>query len=101
MSDDLRQLVELDGRLGDAVQQLREQHCLIAAIDCKLAHLNNAFLALLSNALRQFRWLEKQRKLIIGRIAAEFSLGPGAGCNEALRRKKPERKTHASPESIS
>jgi hypothetical protein len=71
MSDKLRELADIDGRLSDAVRQLREQHSLIAAINFKRANYD-AFLALLSNALRQFSCLEKQRKRLLQKFAAEF-----------------------------
>ncbi len=72
MLDNLRQLADMDDRLTDAVHQLREQHSLITEVNCKRANYQS-FLALLSNALRQFGWLEKQRKELVKKLAPELS----------------------------
>jgi hypothetical protein len=66
MSDNFEQVEDVDGRLSDAVRQLRAQHQLIAAMNCKSRNVE-AFLPLLSDALRQYFWLRKQRKMVIQR----------------------------------
>jgi hypothetical protein len=71
MSEHLHQLVELEGRLSDAFLQLRQQHCLIGMIGCEKERFD-VFLALLSDALRQFCWLEKHRRAVIHKVKAEF-----------------------------
>jgi hypothetical protein len=72
MSDKIQQLAEMESRFNDAIAQLHEQHVLIATLDCRQVNLD-AFLVLLSDALRQFRLLEMQRKAVIQSIGAEFS----------------------------
>jgi hypothetical protein len=64
MSENYHQLREVDGKLDQAVRELRAQNSLVATINFERAN-HHMFLALLSNALRQFGWLEKQRKSLI------------------------------------
>jgi hypothetical protein len=77
MSESFRRLLEVDGRLDQAVRELREQHSLVARINFKSAD-HHTFLALLSNALRQFCWLEKQYKALIQQSSSELVSDVGA-----------------------
>lgn len=55
----IAQLVDINKRLDDAIDHLREQQSLVPDIDCPRSHA--ALLMLLSNGLRVFCWLEGQR----------------------------------------
>jgi hypothetical protein len=66
-----QQLQEVDGKLQEAIGQLREQQTLVAKIDFARAN-QRTFLALLSNALRQFGWLERERASLIKKSSSEL-----------------------------
>jgi hypothetical protein len=57
------ELRDIDQSVNDAITELREQQELVARVDYPQNHY--AMLALLSNGLRQFRWLERQRKNLL------------------------------------
>jgi hypothetical protein len=78
MSYDLQQLVDVDGRINDAIRQLREQRRVITEATWKQANFD-ALLSLLSGALRQYYWLEKQRRMLIRNLGAKFLLGSEIG----------------------
>jgi hypothetical protein len=59
MQTRMSQLADVQKRLDDAIDQLREQQNLVPDIDCPRSHA--ALLMLLSNGLRVFCWLENQR----------------------------------------
>jgi hypothetical protein len=56
-------LPDIDKCMSDAIGELREQRELVTRVDTPRTHY--AMLALLSNGLRQFAWLERQRKNIL------------------------------------
>jgi hypothetical protein len=59
-------LADINERLQEATNHLREQQRLVADIDCPRNH--EALLMLLSNGLRVFCWLEDQRNGLSERI---------------------------------
>ena len=61
-----RELLDLDGRLTGAISQLRR----LLALTGKFEHpkYRSMILRLLSNALRQFRFLEGRRKAILEQL---------------------------------
>jgi hypothetical protein len=66
MLSDVYDLVDVRGRLEEALLNLREQRRLLSEIDSAENH--DALLALLTNSLRSFCWLEDQRNGIAARI---------------------------------
>jgi hypothetical protein len=53
-------LADINERVEDAIQHLRAQQALVPKIDCPRIH--RALLMLLSNGLREYFWLERQRR---------------------------------------
>ena len=56
----ISQWADINKRLHDAINQLREQQRLVLDIDCPRSR--QALLMLLSNGLRVYCWLEDQRR---------------------------------------
>jgi hypothetical protein len=56
----ISQLADINKRLHDAINQLREQQRLVSDIDCPRRH--QALLMLLSNGLRVYCWMQDQRR---------------------------------------
>ena len=54
------QLADINKRLHDAVNQLRQQQWLVSRIDCPRWH--EAFRMLLSHGLRVYCWMQDQRR---------------------------------------
>ena len=66
MDSKSRELADIDGRLDDALVQLREQQAMVALIDSE--HDNKGvLLRLLSSVLEQFYSLQKHRKAVLKR----------------------------------
>ena len=70
MNSYLSRLVDVDARLADAVDQLREQLRLLPGIDDPQSH--PALRLLLSNGLWVFCWLEDQRNALTERLGEYF-----------------------------
>jgi len=66
MQPHLSQWIDLQRRLADARHQLHEQQNLIDEIDCSQNH--TALIMLLSNGLRVFCWLLKQKNALLSRM---------------------------------
>jgi len=66
MKTELRELVDIDRRLDDALVQLRQQQAMVALIDSE--HDNKGVLPrLLSSVLEQFYSLQKHRRAVLKR----------------------------------
>ena len=66
MHSHLSQLADIQERIEDARDQLREQQSLIAEIDSPQNH--TTLIILLSNGLRIFCWLEDQKNALMKRV---------------------------------
>jgi hypothetical protein len=64
------QLTDVQKRLSEAVDNLREQQDLVEEVDCPQSH--HALLMLLSNGLRLYYWLEDQDR----RLREKIGLAP-------------------------
>lgn len=66
MERDLLRLYEIEGRLNEAVAQLREQQDIVSHLEPTID--NATLLRLHSTGLKSFCWLEKERELFGERI---------------------------------
>ena len=60
----LGELADIDRRLDDAIEQLREQQAMVAIIDCERED-QAVLLSLLSSVLEQFYSLQNHRKAVL------------------------------------
>jgi hypothetical protein len=72
MQTHLWQLADVETRLQDAVQQLRQQQSLVSELDCPQSRRSIALL--LANGLRVYCWLEDQHNGLLERIGEDHPL---------------------------
>jgi hypothetical protein len=73
MQKQVSRLADINERLQEAINHLREQQSLVADIDCPRSH--QAILMLLSNGLRVYGWLKHQRRTLLEKIGMSFPIG--------------------------
>jgi len=72
MHSHLAQLADVQTRLDEAIQQLRQQQRLVANLDCP--HKRAVLVMLLTNGLRVYCWLEDQHNGLLELIGEERPL---------------------------
>jgi hypothetical protein len=72
----LGELADIDRRLDDAIEQLREQQAMVAIIDCERED-QAVLLSLLSSVLEQFYSLQNHRKAAVLKLDASRRLDGG------------------------
>jgi hypothetical protein len=72
----LGELADIDRRLDDAIEQLREQQAMVAIIDCERED-QAVLLSLLSSVLEQFYSLQNHRKAAVLKLDASRPLDGG------------------------
>lgn len=72
----LSELADIDRRLDDAIEQLREQQAMVAIIDCERED-QAVLLSLLSSVLEQFYSLQNHRKAAVLKLDASRPLDGG------------------------